>query len=612
MQGKFSQHGDRDQVRHWQVYASEPDLRLDLETNDSPGLHRPAISPNGRILAVVAPDPRIHLLDLTDAVHGDNAITRLRLPPNAKAFLQDCHIIRWSPEFMLDDDADSTTTSEADLGTTWLLLSDGKRVIAMSTDIRLPRMMPGVDGDTGSKSNILADYDLGGQFGNLTLLEFVFDHRHALLMYEHGGSATLLSLTRPQREEISNVKHTGSTAFAQAPDANRFALLRRDEGQDKISVFELSSNSVPVQHAFEPRTSDAQGVMWCPAGQPILAVYDAPSYGLNVTFYTAQGHALKQLDIGSTNMNLVRQPLSVKGIGTTCLRWTNTVSGQTIQAILDGQKQVFVRYLAKASVAAQEVALFVHPDTVDGANAFVWQEEMEKSIPSSNASTFLSQKASFSTSSIPTDPNSPSTDAIEINADQTMIATCLKSCSKLLWIWKLGQSQPHTVIIFRYPIKNVLWHPVLPHVLVVITHQRRPIVYAWYQENLGPISGEIVLNHEMHTNPLMSTLSAKFAASWLPSATHTDGRVPFFFTSATRFEVSFLQNVNGKVKFGSALRQDGDAFANGKISGTDESIIVDTPSKAAKPYKSARFSVEERSGLDGDGFLYAQAKQREW
>lgn len=293
MQGKFSQHGDRDQVRHWQVYASEPDLRLDLETNDSPGLHRPAISPNGRILAVVAPDPRIHLLDLTDAVHGDNAITRLRLPPNAKAFLQDCHIIRWSPEFMLDDDADSTTTSEADLGTTWLLLSDGKRVIAMSTDIRLPRMMPGVDGDTGSKSNILADYDLGGQFGNLTLLEFVFDHRHALLMYEHGGSATLLSLTRPQREEISNVKHTGSTAFAQAPDANRFALLRRDEGQDKISVFELSSNSVPVQHAFEPRTSDAQGVMWCPAGQPILAVYDAPSYGLNVTFYTAQGHALE-------------------------------------------------------------------------------------------------------------------------------------------------------------------------------------------------------------------------------------------------------------------------------------------------------------------------------
>lgn len=193
-----------------------------------------------------------------------------------------------------------------------------------------------------------------------------------------------------------------------------------------------------------------------------------------------------------------------------------------------------------------------------------------------------------------------------------MIATCLKSCSKLLWIWKLGQSQPHTVIIFRYPIKNVLWHPVLPHVLVVITHQRRPIVYAWYQENLGPISGEIVLNHEMHTNPLMSTLSAKFAASWLPSATHTDGRVPFFFTSATRFEVSFLQNVNGKVKFGSALRQDGDAFANGKISGTDESIIIDTPSKAAKPYKSARFSVEERSGLDGDGFLYAQAKQREW
>lgn len=579
---------------------------------DSQALQRPAVSPDGKILAIVAPDAKIHLLDLTDTVHGDIAVTRLRLPAQAKAFLQGCHIIRWSPEFMLDNDANSTTTSEADLGTTWLLLSNGRRVIAVSTEIRVPRMMPAIAIDGGSKSNVLADYDLGGQFGNLTFLEFVFDHRHALLMYEHGGSATLLSLTRPQREEISHIKHNGHAAFTQSPDADNFALLRRDKGQDKISVFELSSNSLPIEHTFEPRTSDAQGIVWCPAGQPILGVYDASSSGLSVTFYTAQGHSLKHLDISSTSMNLLRQPSNFEGVGATCLKWTKATEAQTVQAILDGQKQVFVRYLNNKSMSTQTIASFVHPDTVDASNTLVWQEEVEKTLLSDKSSGFLRQKASFSTNSIPEDPSSYAADTVELNSDDTMIATCLKSCGRLLWIWKPGQFQPFSVIIFRHPVKNVLWHPFLPHVLVVITHRKRPIVYAWYVPNLGPISGEIILNHNMHANPLMSTLSSRFSASWLPAARHTDGRVPFFFASATRFEVSFLQSLDEKVMFGSALQHDRNPSAFENSSGAEESISIDTPSRPANPSQQARFLVEEHADRPKDDWLHEEANSRAW
>ena len=67
----------------------------------------------------------------------------------------------------------SSTTSECDFGRSWLLLSDGRRVIALSIDLRSPRMMPLADQE-GAKSNILADYDLGAQMGKISLVEFVF------------------------------------------------------------------------------------------------------------------------------------------------------------------------------------------------------------------------------------------------------------------------------------------------------------------------------------------------------------------------------------------------------------------------------------------------------
>lgn len=513
---------------------------------------------------------------------------------------------------MFDDDTKSITTSEADFGASWLLLSDGRRVITLSTDLRVPSMMPGFVEDIGSKSNILADYELGGHFGKLTLLEFVFDHRHALLMFEHNASATLLNLTRPQRDEISHIKHSDSTAFAQAPDTNRFALLRRDRGQDKVSVFERSLTGALVQQTFESRTSDAQGIMWCPGGQPLLAVYDSPSYGANVLFYTAQGHSLKQLDINSTSLNLIRLPMNVEGVGITCLEWINTSSEETIQAVLDGQKQVLVRNLAKSSMVVRQVALFVHPDTIDGGKTFVWQEGKEKSLPSSSSPVFLRQKASFSAISEPEEPSTSSTNTIEINADQTMIATSLQGSNKLLWIWKPGQSEAHTVVVFRYPVKNVLWHPILPNVLAVVTTQKRPIVYVWYQSNLGPISGQIILNHEMHPNQLVSTLSTRFSGSWLPAARHTNGRVPFLFTSATRFEVSFLHSLNGEVIFESALRQNRNIFENDQSSGLDENANIDTPSKAGPTVKRARFAVEAGPRLDEDSFIHAQAKYGKW
>ncbi|KEF57053.1 uncharacterized protein A1O9_07243 [Exophiala aquamarina CBS 119918] len=513
---------------------------------------------------------------------------------------------------MLDDDTRSTTTSEADFGTTWLLLSNGRRVIALSTDLRVPSMTPGFGEDDGSKSNILADYELGGHFGNLTLLEFVFDHRHALLMFEHSASAMLLNLTRPQRDEISHIKHPDSTSFAQAPDTNRFALLRRDKGQDKISVFERSSTGALIRQTFDSHTSDAQGIMWCPGGQPLLAVCDSSTYGVSVLFYTAQGHSLKQLDINSTSMNLVRLPMNVEGVGTTCLKWINTSCGETIQGVLDGQRQLLLRNLVPSSMGARQVALFVHPDTIDGDKTFVWQEEIQKGLTSSFSSIFLRQKASFSAIPESEGPSSHSTNMIEINADQTMIATSLQGFTKMLWIWKPRQSEPHTVIIFRHPVKNVLWHPTMPHVLAVVTNQKRPIVYVWYQPNLGPIRGQITLNHEMHSNQLVSTLSTRFSGSWLPAAKHTDGRVPFFFTSATRFEVSFLQSLNGEVIFESALRRSRDLLEGDESSGFEETVNVHTPSRAVTTLKHAHFAEEAGPRLDGNPSIHAQAKYGRW
>lgn len=573
-------------------------------------LQKPVLSPDGKYLAAIAADERVHLISLAEAAHGRRFITTLKVPRSTRAFLKECYLLRWSPETMslsADIDAEevlSNTTSECEYGTTWILLSNGSRLIALSTALRSPSMMPGAV-DELHKSNILADYDLGGQYGKLSLVEFVFNHRHALVMFEVGTTAAVLSLVKPQRNEIAHVKFANAQSFAAAPGTKYFALLRRDRSQDRVTVFELEADNSITFKSFDVDTLDAQGLKWCPAGGPVLAVCDSPAYGARVCFYTAQGHALKQLDITSAVFTQgpvlpnghAQLPPKTEGVGITSWKWS-TADGETrskstrrtVQAAADGQKRVVVRYVDTRTMAIEPLASFGHPETIDGSKTLVWQERADQATAGmSTPPTFTRYTGSFETthsSEMPAQTqnnNQGQVDLITINSAQTTAATRLRSAPRTLFLWKLkhnAPSHPDSVLIFTHGVRQALWHPWLANVLLIITASKIPRVYAWFQEKLPPISGVVPLdtrksinfsatwlpqcaregNHSITSNANSSTARNSITDSdknnthnTIPNTTTTSKRCPFLISSTSAFQVGLLSHGPSQITFEGVL-----------------------------------------------------------
>ncbi|KAK5198003.1 hypothetical protein LTR99_009421 [Exophiala xenobiotica] len=620
-------------------------------------LQRPVLSPDGILLAAISTDQRIHLVDLAEATNGRRAISAIKVPKGARPFLKECHILRWSPEILVlaqgeADEILSNTTSECDLGLTWLLLSDGDRLIALSTDLKSPSMMPGAsDGEENAKSNILADYELGAHFGRLSLAEFVFNHRHALVFFEFGTTAAILSLVKPQRDDIPHIKFPDSGSFANAPDARHFALLRRDKGRDRVTVFEMGQNNIITYNSFDSNTSDAQSLTWCPARDPIIAVCDSAAYGAKVSFFTAQGHALKQLDISSASFGKSiepsNQPLNIdmESLGITHWKWTrgSKEDDKTLQIAVNGQRQVLIRSHTTKSMSTQTITAFTHKDIVDGSQTFVWQETTQSHLPAHTSTTpiFIRQTGTFDASETqgqsgqqkPSDTNSKQSgiaaqthiDIISPNTNHTIIATRIRTSPQTLFLWKPSEinngntnPHPHTVLIFTHPVKQVLWHPFLANVLLILTTTKTPRLYAWYQEPLAPITGIIPIDT---TTPPTST---NYSATWLPecSGVRPDDdhgrRCPFMLTSTTAYEVGYIAAHDGHVVFESIINRSDMLTAPGG-GGDDETTTtsttsmfeIDTPSRwpsdRGQKQKKARFDVDPNPRTDKEGELFAEA-----
>ncbi|OAP64456.1 hypothetical protein AYL99_00428 [Fonsecaea erecta] len=583
-----------------------------LIQSDGKALQRPVLSPDGKSLAMIAPDERIHLIDLCEAAKGRRSINGLRLPKAAQSFLRSCNILRWSPETIISPECEaaadvlSVTSSECDLGRSWLLLSDNKRLIALSTDIRTAGMMAKVDSETGLKSNILADYDLGGQLGKLSLVEFVFNHKHALVMFEFGSVASILSLTGPQRNEIPHIKFSDARSLATSPDSKYFALLRRDKGQDRVTVFELGDNNQVIYKSFDCNTSDAQDVTWCPTGQPLLAVRDTPTYGVKVSFMTAQGHTLKQWEIKSStfqwDLNLALTD-PAEGVGLTYWGWTRTNRNNdtlTLQKLANGQKQVLVRYQPTNSMGTSTVAKLMHPDVIDGSKTAVWLEagkspefarqsgmfEVTSSSPSADPGSQL-RSASHHFQSSPQELDQ--VDLIELNSTHTLLATRLRSSPRALFLWNAHKTtNPLTVLIFTHSIRQIHFHPHLPHVLIVLTASKLPRLYAWYHHSLPPTAALI---------PIDTNGSTDFWGSWLPDCV-THDRCPFLLTSKTAFEAGYLSSHQGKIIFESILQCPPDLSGDVSmdLDGDDESTteMMETPSRPSKHPESAKETMKKK------------------
>ena len=257
---------------------------------------------------------------------------------------------------MLPHDSDANTASNLILGTTWLLLSDGNRVVALSIELN----ESGLAADDIHRGNevpadILADFELGSQYGKITLVDFVFSHRHALILFETGSHASVISLTKFQRDDVLNTKFPDSKSFAQSQSGRYFSLLTRSNGKDYVSIFAPSDDKLDQAVTFNPKTLDAQGMRWSPSGQPLLAVWDSATYGVKLSFFTALGHHLRQLDLTSPPIDLQAAPPFDDDLGVTKLDWLQR-RGRTFLAVACEQTRALIYEQRSQATVSREVS----------------------------------------------------------------------------------------------------------------------------------------------------------------------------------------------------------------------------------------------------------------
>lgn len=232
-------------------------------------------------------------------------------------------------------------TSEHALDISWLLLSDCNRIITLTLELAQGESLNDRLPAEESAADVVADIDIGSQYGKITLVDFVFSHRYILILFEMNTHASIISLTKLQRDDIPAAKFPDSRAFSQSFQGRYFALLSRSKGQDQVSVFSLSGDGEIESHVFNPRTSDAQGVFWSPNPDPLLLVWDSASYGFKVSFFTAHGHNLSLLEMDSMILNRKLSEHNLEELGILHLEWLRR-EDKTLLAIASGTKTALI------------------------------------------------------------------------------------------------------------------------------------------------------------------------------------------------------------------------------------------------------------------------------
>jgi len=168
----------------------------------------------------------------------------------------------------------------------------------------------------------------------------------------------------------------------------------------------------------------------------------------------------------------------------------------------------------------------------------VWQESQD------GDHVFSRHLASFESRSV---KRLAGADQVAVNAGCELIATKDSSRPWLVWIWDFVSVQALAVVSFRDRVKQILWHPTDPEILVILTMTKQPMFYVWH-------AGEehILVSEGLAMNGGVETGDCR--AKWLARRPH---ELPLLFLSWPRRYDAGILNLDGKgAVFQSVLSQE--------------------------------------------------------
>ena len=296
------------------------------------GLYRAAASADSQYVAAIKDDFSFQIFRINNSLY--EIICDQVLPKTIHDVLLNAVLFKWSPSIASPQNEGLRGAQGPNIPR--LLVSDGIKLTVLNPNALLAPSY--TDSNHASAATcIVADFQLGEQFGKLTHADFILGDEHVITFFEMAGHASVLSVAGPQREDIPNVKFNDHRSIAVSPNRKIQAVLLRSKGQDHVAVLVKDDGGVKIQSSFSTHTSDAQGLIWSPDNDPVIAIWDSAAYGVKVAFFSALGHSLKQLDITA-----LPEPDIDIGVGVTALTWAKSANG-TMIALADGHKQVMLR-----------------------------------------------------------------------------------------------------------------------------------------------------------------------------------------------------------------------------------------------------------------------------
>jgi hypothetical protein len=167
----------------------------------------------------------------------------------------------------------------------------------------------------------------------------------------------------------------------------------------------------------------------------------------------------------------------------------------------------------------------------------VWQESQD------GDHIFSRHHASFEARSV---KRLAGADQVAINASCELVATKDSSRPWIVWIWDIASVQTLAIVNFRDRVKQILWHPTDPEILLILTITKQPMFYIFYAREQ-----QVLISEGLATNG--SSEMGDCEATWLPGHLH---ELSLLFLSWPRRYDAGIINIDQKgAVFQSVLNQ---------------------------------------------------------
>ena len=364
----------------------------------------------------------------------------------------------------------------------------------------------------------IADIENAAQnFGRFSAARFGQNPDEVLIFSDFGVKLTIWSLITCRGVEIKDPKYA-VRCHSYRPKTGHMAVLTRSATFDILLL--LSPRNYEIIRSVEVPAVDAQEVVWSPDGA-WLAIRDTASCGYRILIYTPDGHLYKICTKDASVPDITR--------GSKCLQWSPSTR---FLAIGDNDNEVMI--LSKKTfypiATFRHAAIFPHGATISLPKVTIWQEQLNNV-----------RERSYGIASQPVCPpiSSPASmgrepqygvSIVAFNSEETLLVTRDDSIPTTIWVWCLKIGTAVAVLVHHSPVKNLLWHPKTPDLLLIHCAIPEPALHLWKSTWDAPRIVNI---------PLENT-GGRLEASWLQSS--VDGTFNVMLSSAHQYATTQITN----------------------------------------------------------------------